>query len=1206
MFNHYGPTETTVGTLTYSIQPEEIGQRSQTVPIGRAIANAQVYLLDSYLQPVPIGVPGELYIGGAGVARGYLNRPDLTTQRFIVNPFNQEQESTLLYKTGDLARYLPDGTIEFIGRIDQQVKIHGFRIELGEIEAVLSQHPAVRETVVLVRQEQSNPRLVAYVVLQPASSLTTNDLRQFLQEKLPEYMIPSAFVWLKALPLTPNGKVDRQALPAPNLTLPEWDGNFVAPRTSVEKVLAEIWRQILRLEKVGIDDNFFELGGDSILSMQVVAKANQAGLSVTPKQLFECQTIAELAAVVGPNQTIQAEQGLVTGEVDLTPIQHWFFEQNLPEPHHWNQAILLEVRQTLDPLVLEQTLEQLLAHHDALRLRFIQQESGWQQVNANCEGSVSLTRIDLSALSPDAQESEISAAATEIQASLNLSEGSLVRVALFDLGAAQLNRLLFVIHHLAVDGVSWRILLEDFQTVYDQLSQGEAIGLPAKTTSFQQWARRLNEYAHLNTLQQELDYWLTKPRQQIVPLPVDFPGGDREKFSHKPTDESVGKIQNLKSQIPNRNDNTVAEAGTVSVALSVEETQVLLQEVPSAYQTQINDVLLTALVQACTQWTGERSLLVDLEGHGREDLFQDIDLSRTVGWFTSIFPVFLDLGDTSHPGEALYTIKEQLRSIPNRGIGYGVLRYLSHNQAIAEQLQALPQAEIRFNYLGQSDSVLSESSLFKIAQESSGSSCSLRGRRRYLLDVSGIVIEGKLKLDWTYSENLHRRATIEGLAETFVEALRSLLRSVRHARSLSSQCQFLKLEDNALSSKSAITDLVATLNADAVLDPTIRPAGEFVQHTAEPSRIFLTGATGFVGAFLLYELLQQTQADIYCLVRSPNAESGKARVQRNLESYWLWNEALSNRIIPVVGDLSKPLLGLSPEQFQVLASQIDVIYHNGAAINLVYPYSTLKASNVLGTQEVLRLASQIQVKPVHYISTLSVLSESGVPYGGYAQTKWVAEQLVTAAGDRCWDGAQGDRTIPTCIYRLGRVSGHSQTGVCNTNDRLYRMIKGFIQLGCAPDADATVDMTPVDYVSRAIVHLSRQKTSLNRVFHICNPHPIHVSELVNWIRSFGYPLQQTSNAQWQAKLLDAPEHFPDNPLYPLMPFFAGQNSEQADKTSNLATSNSKHQNALDELTDTSILCPLVDAQLLNTYFSYLIQSGFLQAPPNNFGVLHQS
>ncbi|HAA29713.1 MAG TPA: hypothetical protein DCE56_20975, partial [Cyanobacteria bacterium UBA8553] len=254
------------------------------------------------------------------------------------------------------------------------------------------------------------------------------------------------------------------------------------------------------------------------------------------------------------------------------------------------------------------------------------------------------------------------------------------------------------------------------------------------------------------------------------------------------------------------------------------------------------------------------------EGHGREDLFQDIDLSRTVGWFTSIFPVFLDLGDTSHPGEALYTIKEQLRSIPNRGIGYGVLRYLSHNQAIAEQLQALPQAEIRFNYLGQSDSVLSESSLFKIAQESSGSSCSLRGRRRYLLDVSGIVIEGKLKLDWTYSENLHRRATIEGLAETFVEALRSLLRSVRHARSLSSQCQFLKLEDNALSSKSAITDLVATLNADAVLDPTIRPAGEFVQHTAEPSRIFLTGATGFVGAFLLYELLQQTQADIYCLV----------------------------------------------------------------------------------------------------------------------------------------------------------------------------------------------------------------------------------------------------------------------------------------------------------------------------------------------------
>jgi amino acid adenylation domain-containing protein/non-ribosomal peptide synthase protein (TIGR01720 family) len=842
ILNHYGPTETTIGVLTYPVRDESMRHQSETVPLGRAIANTQVYILRPNLRPVPIGVPGELYIGGDSLARGYLNQPELTSERFIRNPFSiqekaedgrqkaegsvQNPQSSRLYKTGDLARYLPNGNIEFLGRIDHQVKIHGFRIELSEIESVLSQHPAIRETIVLAREDEPDKkRLVAYMVPNGQFEFSVSDLRNFLKEKLPEYMIPSAFVRLKALPLTPNGKVDRQALPAPDSIKPELEGRFVAPRTPVEETIARIWTQVLGRDKVGIYDNFFELGGDSIASIQIVARLNQAGLQLTPKQMFEYPTVAGLAAVTGTTPIIETEQGVVTGSLPLTPIQHWFFEQKRLHPHHWNQAVLLEVRQAIVPALLEQAVHHLLKHHDALRLRFTLTESGWQQVNGGLEDvdyppnppwqggnksqelasppnqsstfhspnnkSLSLSSpldkggwggqggnksqklaspqnqsfsfhsplskggwggqvpdvpvsfIDLSSTPAAEQETALDAIATQLQASLNLENGSLMRVALFNLGDNQPNRLLWVIHHLAVDSVSWRILLEDFAHAYQQLERGEAVQLPPKTTSFKQWSEFLQEYAQSTELQQEQDYWLQNSRQSYCALPIDHPGGG----------------------------NAVALARTVSISLTVEETRALLQEVPAVYRTQINDVLLAALVQTFNQWTGEQSLLVDLEGHGREAIANDIDLSRTVGWFTSIFPVLLTLPESLEPGEALKVVKEQLRSIPNRGIGYGVLRYLSKDA----QLQTLPQAEVRFNYLGQFDQALPESSLFKLVNQTPGASRSQADNRRYLIDINGFVLGGQLQLEWTYSEQIHKRFTIEQLTTGYVQALRSLI-----------------------------------------------------------------------------------------------------------------------------------------------------------------------------------------------------------------------------------------------------------------------------------------------------------------------------------------------------------------------------------------------------------------------------------------------
>jgi len=741
----YGPTESTTFSTWYLVESVPAG--ATNLPIGSPISNTTIYVLDRHLQPVPIGVPGELYIGGDGLARGYLNRPELTAARFIDNPFG----SGRLYKTGDLVRYLPDGNIEFKGRIDNQVKVRGFRIELGEIEALLSKHPQVREAVVIVREDQpGNKRLTGYVLpyLEPP---TSSALRGFLKERLPEYMVPAAFVIMEAFPLTPNGKVDRKALPAPDGQRDE-DSGFVAPRTPTEETLAAIWSEILRVERVGVGDNFFALGGDSIISIQIIARANQAGLQLTPKQLFQYQTIAELAAVASTTAVRQATQGLVTGSAPLTPIQHWFFQQDLPAPHHFNQSVLLSVPPDLQPQLLEQAVQKILNHHDALRSRFIPSDTGWQQVYATPDERIPFQVADLSAIPLPEQSAQMEAIANEIQGSLHLSSGPIMGVVLFQLGSDRPGRMLIAIHHLAVDGVSWRILLEDLLTAYQQE------GLPPKTTSFQDWANLLTEYALSETISKELNYWLTQSSTNIDSIAVDYPEGKQA--------------------------NSFGSSRTVSVSLTEAETRTLLQEVPKAYNTQINDVLLTALVISFAKCTGSKSLLVDLEGHGREELFADrassasVDLSRTVGWFTTCFPVSLQLESVDDLSDALKSIKEQLRSIPSKGIGYGLLRYLSSDAATRQTLADRTPSEISFNYLGQfaaSNGLRSGTIAWSIVREATGENHSSLGIRAHLLDVNGLVVAGRLQMDYIYSENVHQRTTVERLAKTFIETLKSLI-----------------------------------------------------------------------------------------------------------------------------------------------------------------------------------------------------------------------------------------------------------------------------------------------------------------------------------------------------------------------------------------------------------------------------------------------
>lgn len=695
LINGYGPTETTVcATLNINVDT------ALPACIGRTIQNVTIYILNPSLQLCPIGVPGELHIGGKGLARGYLNRPELTADKFIANPFAC-RSGERLYKTGDVAKYLPDGRIEFLGRIDHQVKIRGYRIELGEIEAFLKQHSSVADAAVIARATLSgDTQLLAYVVLLPNQTANAAMLRDRLKTHFPDYMVPAAIILLDQLPLTPNGKLDRHALPLPDSESVTGSEAFAAPRNSLEHTLAEIWREILQLETIGIYDDFFDSGGHSLLTVKLIFRIKEVlQHDLLPKDVFEAPTIAQLA------------------------------------------------------------------------------------------------------------------------------------------------------------------------------------------------------------------------------------------------------------------------------------------------------------------------------------------------------------------------------------------------------------------------------------------------------------------------ERIHSS------------------------------------ERGAKNAKPAID-----FSAEIALDPAITPHAGMRNATSRPS-VFLTGVTGFVGAFLLYELLHQTESDIWCLVRSASVEQGKQRIRAHLKSYYLWDEQFEPRIFPVIGDLAQPLLGIPAQQFAELGERLTAIYHNGALVNFIYPYAGMKAANVFGTQEVLRLAMK-NAALVHYVSTLSVFDsplflEKGVIYehdpldhvdtlqSGYAQSKWVAEQLIMEAGKR---------GLPTAIYRLGLISGHHATGACDLSAFSSKMLKGCLQLGSAPDQDVLLDLTPVDYVSKAIVALAQDEASIGHAFHIVNPVLLPWKTFVGWINDFGYPLRLIPYKTWRAELIElASQGRRDNALYPLLPMF--MESDESPQTR--IPQRFDCQLALQHLERFSIRCPLPDETLLRVYFRYFIQRGFL-------------
>ncbi len=744
----FGLTETTVTSSLYET-PAAGTPIPRDLPIGRPVANTRMAILDRQLRSVPMGVVGELYIGGLGVARGYGRQPAMTAERFVPNPLTG-QAGSRLYRTGDLARTLEDGNVDFLGRADFQIKIRGFRVEPGEIEAALVRHPGIREAAVVARGgSQGTRRLLAYVVGE--EGLRQGEVLDRLRNLLPEYMVPATLGFLEALPLTRTGKVDRKAL----LNMDEGFGEgslYVAPTNSTEQELVDIWAEVLCRPRVGIEDNFFALGGDSIVSLQIISRARQVGLQLAPRQLFENPTVASLAAVATQAEEASAEQGPVTGPAPLTPVQHWFFESALPPtPGHWNLPLLLACSEPLDTYWLSLALSRLVEHHDALRLRFWQTSAPSTRASWGAEISApekaSFETRDLSSMEARLRPAALTKAAGEAQQSLDLTEGPLFRALYFTYRDGGEDHLLLVAHHLVVDGVSWRILVEDLTRLYHQLSQGEAPILPAKSTSYQRWGEALREFAAQEEITAETNRWLATVSSERMPLPLDGEGRGE-----------VATSEYLE---------TVLEAST---------TRNLLERVPPVYRTEINDALLAALAGTLTAWAGG-AVLVELEGHGREEVMPGLDVSRTVGWFTAQYPVLLERW-RDDPGEALREVKERLRAFPRRGMDYGALRYLAASgepDSPVSALQASPHPQVLFNYLGQLDPPAGQEEMFRLAEISPGASLDPEGSRTHLLEINAGVRGGRLEVRWTFGRNQHHRETVAQLASDYLNRLRSLV-----------------------------------------------------------------------------------------------------------------------------------------------------------------------------------------------------------------------------------------------------------------------------------------------------------------------------------------------------------------------------------------------------------------------------------------------
>ncbi|KVE78391.1 non-ribosomal peptide synthetase [Burkholderia cepacia] len=750
VINHYGPTEATVGAIvcdTASIAADARDPASG-VPLGLPLPNARALVLDAFGACVPAGATGELYLGGPGVARGYLARPAQTAERFVPDPFTP---GARLYRTGDRVRLRADGRLAFLGRIDDQVKIRGYRVEPGEVSAAVRAAGPVAQAETLAIEHDGRLRLATFVVMRDGATFDEAAVRAALAAKLPDYMVPAQFVALARLPVTANGKIDRAAL-REQAAAPVATASGNAPQGAVETVLAEVWQAVLKAPQVGRDDNFFELGGDSILVLQVIARARKRGVRFTPKQLFDGPTVAELAriaktedvavaAAVAQPAAGSAAGAPVTAPV-LTPAQQRFFALDIPRPGHWNQSVAFDVRGPFDADAFARAFDALLTHHDAFRQRFTRGADGTWHASDAAKPYDALPFVEVAAR----DEADALARFDALQRRLDLGRGPLACACAARLpdGSTQLH---LAIHHAIVDGVSWRILLDDLDSAYRAACERTPIRLSQPGLRADAWASRLARAATepASPFAAEATYWAGMAQGDDV--------------------------------VPDHPDATATNADAAVVVQTIDAalTRAALTDAHAAYRTQTIELLGAALALALAGASGAASCRIELEGHGREALFDDADASRTIGWLTSHYPVTLPVAATAR--DTLCAVKDTLRAVPHKGLGFGVLAHYG-DAATRAVLAAVPRPRVTFNYLGQFDAprdavLVPRFGGTGVERDPQGPLGNTLAIHAYLdTDRDGART---LKVHWVYGAPQFERTTIDACAERFAAALRELV-----------------------------------------------------------------------------------------------------------------------------------------------------------------------------------------------------------------------------------------------------------------------------------------------------------------------------------------------------------------------------------------------------------------------------------------------
>jgi amino acid adenylation domain-containing protein/thioester reductase-like protein/non-ribosomal peptide synthase protein (TIGR01720 family) len=1185
LVNHYGPTETTVGVLTHSITEAEVLRtpNGEAMPIGTPLGDTLLLVKDYNGTFRERAVSGELYIGGSSVSKGYTNDPDATAVSFLrgLAHFGDVR----FYKSGDFVHVDNHGVVTFLGRGDRQVKINGHRVELEHVERVIRRHEEICDARVCLIRVRGKTRLVAavrvYTALgldgqQPGQTATHHPASHFhltddlgrrlsrgLKNVLPQYAIPRHFVEVSDFPLNSNGKVDTRVLAtmlerAVETYYADGGSTFIPnAETYVEDpIISDIvmaWRQRLERNDFGLDDDFFSLGGDSIDAIYVISDLQLKGYAVTAVEFLKQPTIRCLAAEIGREQRRETEpvrRTNATSAYQLGPRQQWFFQQKFSQPDHWNQAVLLEASSQVDESIMRSIISELVVAHPLLRTAIYRDHETWQVHPHQWSG------IDLFSVSECAREHSEGTAehlvetAQRLHRSISVQDGRLFLAHLFKTPKGP-DRLLLVCHHLCVDAVSWRIVISDMCRLYESRLGDGGFHLPPSKVSYWDWVQHIrNNKEHIL---ESAGYW--------------------------------GRVASASLTAESRSDpagrNLEADSSSLWVLFSGEETDALTNRLTSKLGCTIDSVLLGGFLHHYSRWRDSARLLVEVESHGRISFDRTIDVSRTVGWFTSAFPMVFGLSSDSIEANIIRT-NQILASVPDLGIGHTLVRddpfVFSEDSACPTTPEVIPK--LCYNYLG--DLSFRSGAGFSLAPCPGliGPARGDNNERVHELKFTGRILHGQLAVDLSFSKQQYDVADLKRLLETIVRNL-------------------LALAGQHSSTKSALIQHGSTTGLLPYVPPQLELNGRAGIVRSYSHRILLTGASGFIGIHFLRALLAEAGPEIVCLVRGVNGERPEDRLRSVYKQHFPDDDLseLDRHCVVVQGDVGATQFGLSSSRFDDLAGGCDSIYHFAADTRLFGTTETIEQDNVSSVATAILFATSRRRKHLHYLSTLTVcgvnnsalpvrFDEMSLDFGQafqntYERTKFEAEKLIRAY---MYQGGHAS------VYRAGNVSGHSQTGAFRSipgDNRVVQLLQGIARLGCVPaTSDEVIALTPIDDVVGAILALSESAECEGGTFHVDNGTEVPLLDLVAALGDQGVPFRPCSCESFK-DLLNGID-LRDDPLVAVARFWANQ-----------APRNVKydHRRTHELLTRRGAFFHPVDRLWLHAFARHLVKVGLFDRPP---------